>query len=105
MLTLLSTLLLPLALGSPLSSLRRWGEGVPNALGTLAEQRGKLYFGTAFTSWYAADTRYGSILETQFNQYTPENEMKWEIIEPQRGVYNWTGGDAVSFPSVRSVSH
>ena len=85
--------LLPSAIASPL--LPRWGEGVPNALGTLAEARGKLYFGTAFTSFYAADTRYGSELETQFNQYTPENEMKWEVIEPERGVFNWTGSDLV----------
>jgi len=92
-LPILSAGLFPLALASPLDP--RWGEGVPDALGTLAEQAGKLYFGTAFSSWYAADTRYGSALETQFNQYTPENEMKWEVIEPLRGVFNFTGSDLV----------
>ena len=95
MLALLLTATLPFVLASPLQS--RWGEGVANALGTLAEARGKLYFGTAFTSFYASDPRYGKILETEFSQYTPENEMKWEVIEPERGVFNWTGSDLVGF--------
>lgn len=91
--TVLSGILLPLAPATPLKS--RWVSGVSDALGTLAEARGKIYFGTAFTSWFAADRRYGNILEAKFNQYTPENEGKWEIIEPQRGVFNWTGFDLV----------
>ena len=53
------------------------------------------YFGTAFTSFYAVNESYSHILDTQFSQYTPENEMKWEVIEPEQGVFNWTGADLI----------
>lgn len=54
------------------------------------------YFGTAYQSFYPADGRFLPVLESQFNQYTPENELKWEVVQPQRGVFNWTGADLVS---------
>ncbi len=66
-------------------------------LGALAKQQKGRYFGTAVTSSYiTAYPPYKNILDTQFNAVTPENEMKWEVIEPQRGVFNWTGADIVS---------
>jgi endo-1,4-beta-xylanase len=55
-----------------------------------------LYFGNAWQSFYFAEPRYEPILDREFNQYTPENEMKWELVQPERGVYNWTGTDIVS---------
>ena len=67
------------------------------SLAALAEQSGKTYFGTAYQSFYFGESdSFGPILESEFNQYTPENEMKWEVIEPEQGVYNWTGSDLVS---------
>lgn len=66
------------------------------SLAALAEQAGKVYFGTAWQSFYMADSRFGPILESEFDQYTPENEMKWEVIQPQPNVFNWTGSDIVS---------
>jgi endo-1,4-beta-xylanase len=39
-------------------------------------------------SFYLADKAFGPILESQFNQYTPENEMKWEVVHPSRDTYN-----------------
>ena len=86
---ILATLALT-ANASPMA--KRW----PNPLDQDAVNAGKVYFGTAFQTNYAADKRYGDILDEEFNQYTPENEMKWEVIEPQRGVFNWTGSDLVS---------
>ena len=65
------------------------------SLASLAEQSGK-YFGTAYQSFYLADPNFEPALNSQFDQYTPENEMKWEVIQPSEGVYNWTGGDLVS---------
>jgi len=53
------------------------------------------YFGTAYQSFYPADGRFLPVLESQFNQYTPENELKWEVVQPQRGVFNWTGADLI----------
>jgi endo-1,4-beta-xylanase len=85
------------ALASPIS--QRWTCSSSNntdcSLASLAEGAGKLYFGTAWQSFYLAIPQYGGILEREFSQYTPENEMKWEVIEPSRGVFNWTGSDLV----------
>jgi len=95
----LSTLALAApALASPIS--KRWTCGSSNnadcSLASLAERAGKLYFGTAWQSFYLAVPEFSKILTSEFQQYTPENEMKWEVIQPTRGVYNWTGADLVS---------
>ncbi|MFG1806217.1 endo-1,4-beta-xylanase [Streptomyces sp. NPDC049040] len=37
----------------------------------------------------------GRIAAAQFDSVTPENEMKWERVEPERGRYDWAPGDAV----------
>jgi endo-1,4-beta-xylanase len=89
-----TALLATLALTASASPMKRW----PNPLDNDATKAGKAYFGTAFQTFYAADTRYSAILDEEFNQYTPENEMKWEVIEPSRGVFNYTGSDLVSRP-------
>lgn len=87
---LIASALLPaLALASPLS--KRWGG---DTLAGLAEKSNK-YFGTAYQSFYLADERFEPILNTQFDQYTHENELKWEIVQAERGVFNWTGADLV----------
>jgi endo-1,4-beta-xylanase len=68
-----------------------------DTLAKLASQQKGRYFGTAVSASYIGDyPPYKQILDTQFNAITPENEMKWEVIEPERGVFNWTGADIVS---------
>jgi endo-1,4-beta-xylanase len=39
------------------------------------------------------DPTYASVLAREFNIVTPENVMKWETVEPQRGVLDFTAGD------------
>lgn len=41
------------------------------------------------------DKTYADILGKQFNVVTPENVMKFDAIEPQQGVYDFTKGDAL----------
>jgi endo-1,4-beta-xylanase len=89
----LAPLLLPLVAASPLAP--RWGVGGPGSLGSLAESKGKKYFGTEISSYYLANEKFSNTLRSQFNQITPENEMKWEVIQPERGVFNWTGSDLI----------
>src|SRR5438270_9484462 len=36
---------------------------------------------------------YGQIIGDQFSVVTPGNEMKWQVVEPTRGTYDWSGGD------------
>lgn len=88
--TLLAALV-PLVAATPVA--RQDGVNV-EALRTLAQAQDK-YFGTAYQSFYLADERFEPILDGEFNQYTPENEMKWEVIQAERGVFNWTGSDLV----------
>lgn len=40
-------------------------------------------------------TPYQDVLAREFNSITPENDMKWELIHPADGVYDFTGADAI----------
>jgi endo-1,4-beta-xylanase len=54
----------------------------------------KLRIGTAVdTSALAADATYRTLLAEQFSSVTPENVMKWEVVEPQRGRYDFSAAD------------
>lgn len=59
----------------------------------LAAARG-VQLGTALAAGGLTGTS-GSIAGSQFDAVTPENEMKWETVEPERGNYNWAPGDAI----------
>ncbi len=39
------------------------------------------------------DAAYRAAAQTEFSSVTPENVMKWEVIEPRRGEFNWTQAD------------
>ncbi|WP_213456014.1 endo-1,4-beta-xylanase [Rhizomonospora bruguierae] len=41
------------------------------------------------------DALYERLVGQEFNTVTPENAMKWESVEPQRGVYTWEQADAL----------
>jgi endo-1,4-beta-xylanase len=41
----------------------------------------------------ADDTTYRQKVAQEFNSVTPENVMKWEVLEPTRGHYDWTQAD------------
>jgi endo-1,4-beta-xylanase len=53
-----------------------------------------LRVGTAVdTSALAADTTYRTMVAQQFSSVTPENVMKWEVVEPERGVSDFSAAD------------
>ncbi|WP_406392570.1 non-reducing end alpha-L-arabinofuranosidase family hydrolase [Streptomyces sp. NBC_00882] len=66
-------------------------------LGAQAAPSGR-YFGTAVAAGRLGDSTYAAISDREFNMITPENEMKWDAIEPSRG--NFTFG-----PADQIVSH
>jgi endo-1,4-beta-xylanase len=41
----------------------------------------------------ANDATYRQMVGDQFSTVTPENVMKWEVVEPQRGQYDFSAGD------------
>jgi endo-1,4-beta-xylanase len=45
------------------------------------------------TDLLGADAGYTGIVNREFNSVTPENVMKWEVAEPQQGVFDFTGAD------------
>jgi endo-1,4-beta-xylanase len=62
-------------------------------LRSLAQHTG-LRVGTAVdTSALQADATYRSMVADQFSTVTPENVMKWDAVEPQRGAYDFSAAD------------
>jgi endo-1,4-beta-xylanase len=41
----------------------------------------------------ATDAQYRVLVASQFSTVTPENVMKWEVVEPTRGTYDWAQAD------------
>ncbi|KAB5532761.1 glycoside hydrolase superfamily [Coniochaeta sp. 2T2.1] len=72
-------------------------------LNKLAQKAGKLYFGTATDTGELTNSQYVSILTDtdEFGQLTPANGQKWQFIEPQNGVFNFTEGEIVSNLAVK----
>ncbi|KAG9127350.1 hypothetical protein FRC07_014760 [Ceratobasidium sp. 392] len=72
----------------------------PKGLNALAKSlKPPRYIGTATESYNLQNAttfgkQYAKIAESdEFGIYTPENTLKWEVIEPQPGVFNFTLGD------------
>jgi endo-1,4-beta-xylanase len=56
---------------------------------------GKLYWGTCADSNTINNSQVNSIMKTHFGCVTPENSMKWDATEPNRGSFNFGGADAL----------
>jgi len=69
--------------------------GGTSGLRCLAAARG-LTIGSA-VNFHAlsADTTYPLVAAREFNIVTPENEMKWDIVHPQRERYDFSRADAI----------
>ncbi|MBE1490040.1 endo-1,4-beta-xylanase [Plantactinospora soyae] len=63
-------------------------------LGASAAERGR-YFGTAVAASKLSDSAYTTILNREFNQVTPENEMKIDATEPQQGQFSYGNADRI----------
>lgn len=53
------------------------------------------YVGSAVAAQNLNEADFRSVLTREFGNITPENEMKWASVEPNRGQYNWGGADAI----------
>ena len=49
--------------------------------------------GTALMSDRLANAQVSALVAREFDSLTPENEMKWEAIEPQPGAFRFDAGD------------
>jgi endo-1,4-beta-xylanase len=64
----------------------------PDSLRALSAQVG-LRVGTAIIPFDLDNAAYNQTAADQFSTVTPGNEMKWQVVEPTRGTYDWSGGD------------
>ncbi len=44
---------------------------------------------------FSTDSRYRTFLKQEFNSLSPENQMKWDYIHPERDRYNFAAADAI----------
>jgi len=68
------------------------GGAAPDSLRALAAKIG-LRIGTAVIPFDLDTPGYTDILKSQFSVVTPGNEMKWQVVEPTQGVFDWSGAD------------
>ncbi|WP_203913929.1 endo-1,4-beta-xylanase [Rhizocola hellebori] len=66
-----------------------------STLGASAAERSGRYFGTAVAAGKLGDSGYTTILNREFNQVTPENEMKIDATEPQQGNFTYGSSDQI----------
>jgi endo-1,4-beta-xylanase len=64
-------------------------------LGASAAERGGRYYGTAVAANKLSQTAYTNILNAEFNQVTPENEMKIDATEPNQNQFNYGPSDQI----------
>jgi endo-1,4-beta-xylanase len=66
--------------------------GSPGSLREEAAPIG-LHIGTAVIPFDLDTPAYAAILAEQFSVVTPGNEMKWGVVEPTQGQFDWSGAD------------
>jgi endo-1,4-beta-xylanase len=76
------------AIALPFSS----GNTSADSLRSVASKIG-LRIGTAVTPFELDNAAYRQITGDQFSTVTPGNEMKWQVVEPTRGTYDWSAAD------------
>lgn len=63
------------------------------SIDTLIKAKGKLYFGACTDQGRLTSGKNAAILQQNFGQVTPENSMKWDSLQSQRGRFNWGQAD------------
>ena len=84
------------ALGGAYAILAPGTATAASTLGASAAEHGGRYFGTAVAANKLSQTAYTSILNAEFNQVTPENEMKIDATEPNQNQFNFGAGDQIA---------
>ena len=60
----------------------------------ILSMRSGLKVGTAVNmDLYGSNAKYTRIVNQQFNTVTAENVMKWQLVEPTQGTYDWAAAD------------
>lgn len=70
--------------------------GPVDSLRSVAERRGIRLGAAVDTTVLVSDSKYRAILSREFSSLTPENAMKWGVVEAQRGQVHRTGADRLA---------
>src|SRR3712207_690326 len=65
-----------------------------STLGAAAAQSGR-YFGAAISQGHLGESAYVNTWGAEFNSATPENEMKWDTVEPNPNQFNFGPADRI----------
>jgi len=82
------------ALALAASGLADPGSAAEATLGSAAAGSGR-YFGDALDPAYLDERPCRGLVTTQLTCVTPENQMKWGLVEPLRGTFDWGPADAL----------
>jgi endo-1,4-beta-xylanase len=55
----------------------------------------KRHIGTALVTWHFDDAQYKAVAAREFDSLTPENEMKWDAVEPAPDHFSFRAGDTL----------
>ncbi|WP_193513747.1 endo-1,4-beta-xylanase [Streptomyces griseoloalbus] len=77
-----------------LAALPQTAAHAADTLGAAAAEKGR-YFGAAVAANHLGEAQYVSTLNTEFTSVTPENEMKWDAVEPSRGSFSFSRADQI----------
>jgi len=69
-------------------------QAAATTLGAAAAQTGR-YFGAAISQSHLGDQAYVNTWGREFSSVTPENEMKWDTVEPNRNQFNFGPADQI----------
>ncbi|GAA0898019.1 endo-1,4-beta-xylanase [Virgisporangium ochraceum] len=77
------------------SSLNEQLTGLGNGLRHRAHASGLKIGAAAQPTALAGNEGYRTVLSREFDSVTSENQLKWDIIEPSRGLFDWSSADAL----------
>lgn len=63
-------------------------------LKTLAAER-NIRIGAAVAPYYFSEPEYADVLTNEFNLVTPENQLKWSVLRPEEGKFDFSSADSV----------
>ncbi len=72
----------------------RWLAPKDFAIGT-AVAGGGHHLSQDYPDPFTSDAKYRRLLAAEFNSLTPENQLKWDFVHPERDVYNFGPTDAI----------
>ncbi|TKX27579.1 endo-1,4-beta-xylanase C [Elsinoe australis] len=89
----LPTLLISIFVAGSLAAPTQLEARQSTSLDAKFKAKGKKYWGSIGDGQLLTNANNVALLKSQFGQLTPENSMKWDATEPNKGQFNFNGAD------------